>query len=64
MKCIYEVTTKYYDNKGTNRNCSKYNVEAKNMKEAITKVEAFLKKNNMGNEKPDEVRFIVEVDVP
>jgi len=62
MNCVYEVTTKYSTSKGTTRNVARYRTIAENMNQAIAKTKSYLKKNDMGNEIPDEVRLICELD--
>lgn len=61
MKCVYEVQTKYTGNTGTSRNFGRYIMVAKNMKEAVKKTEAFLKKRQSGAERVDSVIFLNEI---
>lgn len=62
MKCVYEVTTKYSTSVKIYRDVTKFVLVAKNMKEALSKTEAHLKKIHAGAERPDEVRLIAELD--
>lgn len=63
MQAIYKVTTKYNSHSnGQIRNVNSFNVLASNMKQAITKTEKHLKKNDSGAEYVDSVEFITEID--
>lgn len=73
MKCVYEITTKYFDGETTARNFAKYRIIAENLHDALGKIETCLKNEDAvamervdiiaGEESVDNIIFLFEIDI-